>query len=167
MSKQGLRLSNHPALCETVAALTAAPQKASYLPALQLTLLLIEIADSGRNHETDTKQFPDCDLNQISRLEQIINGYFMENLSSAYVAEKLFISQRQLSRIVKKRYGATLHQVVTDKRLTVAAKMLVEETFSVAKIAQNVGFGSVHGFYRAFSKKYGMPPLEYRNCSKK
>lgn len=168
MRRQGLCLSNHPVLCDAVAALTDAPQKESYLPALRLTLLLAEIADEERYaHGSDTKKFPDCDLTRVSRLEQIINGYFMENLSSAYVAEKLFISQRQLSRIVKKRYGTTLHQAVTDKRLTVAAKMLSEETSSIAKIACNVGFGSVHGFYRAFRKKYAMSPLEYRNCSER
>lgn len=55
----------------------------------------------------------------------------MCELTAEYVAESLFISERQLMRITQKRYGATFRQVVQNKRLDVAAKLLSETDDSI------------------------------------
>ena len=86
----------------------------------------------------------------------------MNPLTAEFVASQLFVSPRQLSRLVKKRYGVSFRQAVTKKRVSVAAEMLREGGLPIADVALSVGFGSVHSFYRAFSEEYGLSPQEYR-----
>lgn len=158
----GAVIRGRPALCAGVAALVSSRQDDT-LPALRLALLLLEMAEMRESHSEDKMpMLSDRDLNRVSKLDYLINSCFMNPLTTASVADQLFVSQRQLSRIVKKRYGVSLHQAVTDKRISVAAKMLADSSESVLDIAQAVGFGSVHSFYRAFTARYGLSPQEYR-----
>lgn len=134
-----------------------------YLPALKLATILCELADKSKPAAHSANEAPiDKDLNRISRLDGIINSFFMTDLTADSIAERLFISRRQLSRIVKKRYNDTLHNVLVNKRLDVASKMLTKGSDSVSAVALAVGFGSVYAFSRNFEKQYGMTPSEYR-----
>ena len=55
-----------------------------------------------------------------------------------------------------------LHQTVIDMRLKTAVKMLITSTQSAEEIGRTVGFPSKSGFYREFTKKFGIPPMQYR-----
>lgn len=105
----------------------------------------------------------DSDLLRLSHLDYIINTEFMRKITAAEMAQRLHISPRQLARIVTKRYNATLHQVITKKRIGTAAYMLQNGTIPAEKIAEMVGYSSKTGFWREFQKMYGMTPIEYRN----
>ncbi len=135
----------------------------NYLPALKLAVLLSDIinsnlvATSGQNGN----KFLD-DNNRQRKLDHLINVHFSKNLTSADIAKDLFISVRQLDRIVQKRYGTTLRNVINDKRMLVACQMLLETEMSVDNIGTAVGFCSRSSFYREFKKKYHMTPAEYR-----
>lgn len=167
-SENGVIIKNHMDICRSLANLHSAEDSEEYMPALRLALLLCELADKyGECGNDFSAALPDKDLNRITQLDGIINAYYMTNLTVSSVAERLFISQRQLSRIVKKRYNATLHQVLINKRLETAAKMLAKSSDSVYEISQKTGFGSVHGFCRNFEKQYGVTPSEYRKNSGK
>ena len=70
-----------------------------------------------------------------------------------------------LDRIVRKRYGKTLHKVIMETRLRSAERMLVTTNMTVQEIGSEVGFSSNAGFYREFSRLYGTTPAEYRKSS--
>ena len=139
-----------------------------FVPGLHLLYLLSKLSEENqltlRVEQAET-QVEDSNLVRMNRLDRIINTEFMQNLTADAIADKLHISSRQLSRIVQKRYHATLHQVITDKRIAVAAIMLQSSDFSAEKIAEMVGYTSRASFYKEFDKKYGMTPLEYRKDS--
>lgn len=105
---------------------------------------------------------PSNDIQRMMKLDQLINVFFMNDLSAEEVANHLFISSRQLDRIVKKRYGKTLHCVLIDKRLATAEQMLTSTDMTVDSIGNAVGFGSRSGFYREFVKRHGITPAEFR-----
>lgn len=159
----GVQARGLPSLCAAVAELAEYDGADDCLPALKLTLLLCELADKIGGVRDETAQaLSDRDLKRASRLDYFINTCFMNPLTAEFVASQLFVSLRQLSRLVKKRYGVSLRQAVTKKRVSVAAEMLREDGQSIAEVALSVGFGSVHSFYRAFSEEYGLSPQEYR-----
>ena len=135
----GVKARGLPSLCASVAELADYAGADDCLPALKLTLLLCELADKIGGVRDETAQ-----------------------ALSDFVASQLFVSPRQLSRLVKKRYGVSLRQAVMKKRVSVAAEMLREGGQSIAEVALSVGFGSVHSLYRAFSEEYGLSPQEYR-----
>ncbi|OKH85294.1 AraC family transcriptional regulator [Mycobacterium sp. ST-F2] len=52
-----------------------------------------------------------------------------------------------------------------DRRLDRAAQLLRTDATSVAGVAAAVGYTSEAGFSRAFSRRFGAPPLRWRNTS--
>lgn len=128
-------IRNRPGLCDAVVRLAGVPgESKSCLPALRLALLLAETLEQESQLEQQDIIDMSCiggDPDRISRLDYLINSCFMCELTAEYVAESLFISERQLMRITQKRYGATFRQVVQNKRLDVAAKLLSETDDSI------------------------------------
>ena len=90
----------------------------------------------------------------------------MKKLTMKEIADELYISSRQLDRIVRKRYGKTLHKVIMETRVRTAEQMLLTTDMTVERIGRAVGFSSGAGFYREFSAAYGMTPAEYRRKQK-
>lgn len=127
--------------------------------------LLSIIAETYVPHR-DSKILPDTfsqsDLSRIKLLEQIIATDFTEKLTADVIAEKLFISPRQLDRIAKKRYGKSVRSLIIEKRIDTAAELLRTTNMPAEKIGITVGFGSKAGFLREFTKKHGMSPVVYR-----
>lgn len=63
-------------------------------------------------------------VKRIADLEYIIDSQFMTPLYRTAIAEKLFISTRQLERICKKRFGKTFREQVKERRMNAAVQML-------------------------------------------
>ena len=131
----------------------------------EFTLLLAEAAErlSLLKHQGTGAALVGGDMDRASRLDYLINSCFMCDLSAKYAAESLYISERQLMRITKKRYGTTFRQALQDKRPEVAAKLFSETDDSVAAICRKAGFRSASHFYRSFGDRFGLTPSEYRS----
>jgi len=138
-----------------------------WLVALSLFQQLALYTHPGKNAivVSNTPSFPntiDCDLSRHCKLDHIINCCFMQNFTTADIADFLNISSRQLTRFVLKHYGTTLHQAITGKRILTAEQMLVKTDLSIEKIAITVGFTTIASLYREFQKKHSMTPAQYR-----
>lgn len=101
-------------------------------------------------------------IDRLVKLDFLINTKFMTNLNNKLIASELFISERQLARLVRDQYGSTLHSLIINKRVEAAATMLEKTNYSVENIALLVGFKSKTAFYNDFYKIYGITPSEYR-----
>lgn len=155
--------------CEGVATLFDAVGGDPYLPALRLAMLLVEEArelQSPIPAELHGGLFHAKELDRISLLDYLVDSCFMHPLTVSYAADQLCMSERQFSRLVKKRFGSSFHDVIKVKRLTVAAKMLIESDRPVSKIAPAVGYPSVSCFHRAFAAYWNMTPARYREAGK-
>jgi transcriptional regulator GlxA family with amidase domain len=135
---------------------------------LELLLAILDynsekIEPDANSRLSDTK---DEDISRMMKIDELVNGFFDQNITLEEASKYLYISTRQLDRIVRKRYGKSLRSVLVDKRIAAAGHMLENTDMSVDKIGRTVGFGSKMGFYREFSKAHGMTPAEYRNSKK-
>lgn len=161
-----LILRGNQLLCQQATSLTeSGTGKPSAVIALALMQLLIEFADLYHGDIPVPKQHTTAEESALDRtalLQHIILTQFANDLTEQYIAEKLFISTRQLQRIIKKQYGMSLRRTVIDLRLKTAAEMLLTSKLSAEEIGRTVGFSSKSGFYREFSKKFGVPPMKYR-----
>lgn len=102
-----------------------------------------------------------------SQLVRDIISYIGENLnadiSNTTIAEKFHFNASYINRVFKKHTGTTLHEYILSVRIDVAAEKLRSESTSVSEIAKFTGFsGAVH-FTKAFRKRMGMSPTDYRN----
>ncbi len=85
------------------------------------------------------------------------------DISNSTIAEKFHFNASYINRVFKKHTGTTLHEYIIGVRIDAAAEKLRSESTSVSEIAKLTGFsGAVH-FTKAFKKRMGISPTEYRN----
>ena len=88
------------------------------------------------------------------------------DISVSEVAENAGFSLDYFSRIFLAHTGFTVSGYINYQRLKKAAIRLRMTNDSILETALNVGFESHEGFIKAFKKRYGMAPSEYRNKNK-
>ena len=92
---------------------------------------------------------------------------FMMIQSEAEVCQKFAISKEHFSRTFKQRMGITYNEFLTSIRLSCAIQQLVLTDSKVSDISEQVGFADVRTFIKAFKKRYGITPLQYKKkCMK-
>lgn len=64
--------------------------------------------------------------------------------------------------LVKKLMGETFSKAVISQRCQMAAQKLLNTNLSVEEIIYMVGYKNESFFRKAFQKKYGKTPLEFR-----
>lgn len=137
------------------------------MPVLHLAELLLQMLDSpysstveSSSVSADPKQ--NVDIQRMMELDKRIATAYRSDWNNRAIAEQLFISPRQLDRIVWKRYGKTLHQVILDKRMEKAEQLLLHSDKTIHEIAILAGFGSGGGLYRECKKRHNLTPTQYR-----
>ncbi|KEY49031.1 helix-turn-helix domain-containing protein [Citrobacter amalonaticus] len=86
-------------------------------------------------------------------------------LSLDDIAGKSGYSKWYLQRIFKKITGLSIGQYVRERRLSEAAKDLLSSHDTILTIALKYGFESQPTFTRAFRKKFGHAPGQFRKMS--
>lgn len=97
----------------------------------------------------------------IIKIDAMVNDY-RGHITLQTVANALCLSIKQTARIIKKNYNKSLSDLLTERRLRVAAVLLCEEKHSVSDVVQMVNFSSERYFYYQFKKTYGCTPQEYK-----
>ena len=85
--------------------------------------------------------------------------------SVAELAQMANLSRTAFAERFTRLLGCPPAGYLIDRRLDRAAQLLRADTASVAAIAAAVGYTSEAGFSRAFSRRFGAPPLRWRNTS--
>ena len=99
-------------------------------------------------------------------LHYTLNTQYKENISEKEIAGKLHISQRQFKRFMRQQFGTTWHQAILRCRLEKAAQLLAENDSSIETICFECGFTGKTSFYKAFEKRYGVTPGQFRKQGK-
>jgi AraC family cel operon transcriptional repressor len=131
-----------------------------YRDKLAIHLFLLTMADltrHGKDHLTE--QAPDWLSNAFLTLD------VPENLREGVqaVVRTAGRSAQHVCKEAKKHFGKTLGEIVSERRLELAAQMLELGTRNVTEIAMDCGYESISHFVRKFKATYGEPPLRYRN----
>ncbi len=96
------------------------------------------------------------------RLKEIItylNEHYTEAVTLDKLAQKFFLSKYHLCHIFSEGTGLTVHQYITNKRLTLTDE-LIKGGKTINAAAEVAGFNHYSSFYRAYKKKYGVSPKE-------
>ena len=135
------------------------------IPALKMTELLIKIAAADTEAPTEKGRGSvkgRYDIQRMMGLDSLIASSYMKDFTLKDIADVLYISPRQLDRIVRRRYGMTLHKVIMETRVRAAEHMLLTTDKTADRIGRDVGFSSNSGFYREFTRVHDVTPSEYR-----
>ncbi len=101
----------------------------------------------------------------IGLIEKVILEHLEEDLSLEFIAEKVYLSPKYISRIFKEEKGINITQFITDCKLKKAAKLLIESNISLEELIRLVGFSSSNYFIKKFKEKYSVTPIQYRRNS--
>ena len=80
------------------------------------------------------------------------------------VSQKFNYSQRQIIRIIQNSTDKTFTQLLTQLRMEKAVTLL-NQGMPIEKIATEIGYTSLSGFYHAFQSYYGITPGEWRTMN--
>ncbi len=111
-----------------------------------------------RQKETDHSEDPEV----ITAAMGYINTHYREELTRNDVAEFAGFSRFYFSRSFKKQTGYSFKDYLCQKRLQVAADLLIRSNSPRKDVARESGFGSVATFNRVFREKKGCTPTQYR-----
>jgi transcriptional regulator GlxA family with amidase domain len=99
------------------------------------------------------------------RLRQLIGDVSADpsgDLSVPELAARAGMSERTFSRVFQKETGAGPAAFVEMARVNRAKALLETSDWPLARVAERAGFGSVEGLHRAFNRRVGATPGEYR-----
>lgn len=90
------------------------------------------------------------------------HNYMMYDISLDSVGDILNISPSYLSAMFKRTFGVNFVDYLTELRMNAARELLLDPLRSTAEVAGMVGYESANYFTRAFKKRVGMTPTDYR-----
>ncbi len=94
-----------------------------------------------------------------------IEENYKEKLLLSDVAEKTYVSQWHLSKLLNKETGQNFSEILNGVRIEKAKELLKDPSLRIGDIAEEVGFLDLAHFSRVFKKTCGMSANEYRNRS--
>jgi AraC family transcriptional activator of pobA len=148
----------------TLAAELARPQDGCSVD-LQRHLLSALLLWVERWHDDATHERPDEGEALYRRFVAVLERDFARFHDAAHYADALAVPAAALSRALATVTGRTTKQLVTDRALLEAARLLRFTDLTVGEIAFRAGYEDQLYFSRAFKRRYGMAPSAYRDDS--
>lgn len=99
----------------------------------------------------------------IKNALKYIEEHYAEKLTLSDVAEKVYVSQWHLSKLIAKNTNQSFSDLLNGVRIEQAKKLLADPSLRIWEISEKVGFADVTHFSRIFKKHEGMSANEYRN----
>jgi len=126
------------------------------------SVLILIFAKIYNEHSNSTnKSFTSLNENYLIKIDDIIND-FQSDVTLQSLAEALHLSTKQTTRILQKNYKKKLSEIMIEKRLAVAAELLLRSDKTILEIVEYVNFPSERYFYTQFKKIFGCTPHKYR-----
>lgn len=97
--------------------------------------------------------------NAVSYIEK----NYANKLTLNDVAEKTYVSQWHLSKLLNQQLGKNFSELLNEIRIKEAKKLLKDPTLRICDIAEMVGYVDMAHFSRMCKKILGIPATEYRN----
>jgi len=112
---------------------------------------------------TGTPQTLNDYYERINRVLQFINNHIGDELTLEKLSEISCYSTFHFHRIMKAYLGESVGAYVQRLRLGASANLLRMTSIPVSDIAYKVGYQNPSSFNKAFRKRFGISPSEFRN----
>ena len=150
----------HHTLCKKMQAINH-PYRKEIIQSLLLTIFY-EIYGMLKNHvPIEVKKSRKEEL--FAQFIRLLSIHHRQERSVGFYADKLFISPKYLSLLVKEVSNQTAGEWI-DKYVVLEAKTLLSSTnFSIQEISDQLNFSNQSFFGKYFKQHVGMSPRQYRN----
>jgi AraC family transcriptional regulator, transcriptional activator of pobA len=156
-----------PHLDALVAALGGELQRPpdQHSPELQrhlLSTILLWIERWYDASRTERRAADDAELQLHRRFARLLEEDFARHHDAAHYADALGVPAAALSRALAQVTGRATKDLVIERVMLEAARLLRFTDLSVGEVAQRAGFADPLYFSRAFKRRHGVSPQAYR-----
>src|ERR1700744_851817 len=122
---------------------------------IDLSRAYLPVAQRATQNETQ--------LMQVRRLEILVSNNFRSIKNPGQYARMMFMSEKNLNRICKIIFNKTTSDVIADRIILEAKRMLVHSNSSVIQISMELGYLDNSYFIRVFKRRTGETPMQFLN----
>ena len=101
-------------------------------------------------------------LKALENFHAAVEKHFREEKSVQFYADQLNITPKHLNRITKATINKTSSDVIKERVLLEAKRMLVHSTHSLSSISEILGFEEYSYFSKTFKANTGSTPFDFR-----
>jgi transcriptional regulator GlxA family with amidase domain len=98
----------------------------------------------------------------VGEIQNFVLANLPSDLTVPALATRANMSERNFARVFKNEAGATPAQYVERARIEAAIRILEQREVPLKKLAALVGYANADGLRRAFARRVGVSPAEYR-----
>lgn len=98
---------------------------------------------------------------KFQELEQLIEKHFIQEKSPSRYAELMHISTKHLNRITQSVIGKTTSEVILDRIILEAKRIMLHTNKSFSEIAIGLGYEDYAYFSRLFKQKTSLTPSQF------
>jgi len=126
--------------------------------------MVVYLKRSGGQHQySEPLRFQVEATDRFADLAAWIPAHLRTDLSVEALAARACLSVRHFTRAFRERFSKTPAAFVEEARLTEACRRLALRRTTVESVARSVGYASDDAFRRAFGRRFGVLPRDYRS----
>lgn len=122
-----------------------------------------EESDAEKAEEGEEKEHENASSFIVKNALSYIEENYTQKLTLSEVAEKTYVSQWHLSKLLNRHTGQSFSDILNHVRIEHAKGLLKDPSLRIGDISEQVGFLDLAHFSRVFKKQEGVSANEYRN----
>jgi AraC family transcriptional activator of pobA len=138
----------------------AGPESAELRRHLLASVLLW--AQRWREAQLEDRGAGGTDVYLHRQFVELLERDFATNHEAGHYASELGTTTGTLSRVLMRLTGRSTKQMITDRVMLEAVRLLRFSDLSIKEIAARLGFGDQFAFSKAFKRQRGEAPLDFR-----
>lgn len=119
-------------------------------------------SERERRKQNFTEIKKGLDLDYVLRFKDILENNFRDQKQVNFYAKQIIITEKRLNHATFVILGKTPKEIIDDRVLLEAKRILAHTTESVKEIAYYLGFEEPTNFIKYFKKHTALTPIEFR-----
>jgi len=99
---------------------------------------------------------------RIAKVRSVLEQEYRDPPSVEQLSADVGLSASRLAHLFRLEVGMSIQSYVVERRLLMAAMLIVQSDERISQIAYSVGFGDVSNFNHSFKRRFQMSPRAYR-----
>ena len=109
-----------------------------------------------------SKQIPEQNQMTLFKFRMLVNQHYIEKRLPKDYAALLYVTPSQLNAICKDLFGKSAGQIIRERILLEAKRLLINTDVSISEVADKLNFTDNSYFTKFFKKHTGITPQEFR-----